>query len=188
MKLFKLHFSAAKNYFLGFVTSGVILFSSYYYFNSKPQDPTNSTVENINFLKAKTPVLKPFNPNDLDINGWKDLGFSPSKINTILKYKDIVGGSFTSKAQLKKCYAISAEKFSELEPFILLPENTGPSSSNDERSFSNNYQNYSSKSYRKSLKIPGKFNPDNFSAADFEKMGFTERQAAAILKYKNYHY
>ena len=186
MKLFQLHFSAAKNYFFGFATSGVILFSSYYYLNSKPQDPTNSATENINFLKAETPVLKAFNPNDLDENGWKALGFTPNKINTILKYKDIVGGSFKSKAQLKKCYAISAEKFSELEPFILLPENSAATPRKYQQNYSGNYQNYDSKSRNKSLKILGKFNPDNFSEGDFEKMGFTERQAASILKYKNY--
>ena len=186
MKLFNLHFAAAKSYFFGFATSGIILFSTFYYLNSKQPDHSEPNSAEIDYVKPGKITLQPFNPNELDEEGWQKLGFTENKIATILKYKDIVGGSFTSKKQLKKCYAISAEKFSELEPFILLPENSSTFTrySGEKRNyyFPTNQGSFK----KKELKIPGKFNPDHFSAADFMKMGFTENQANSILKYKNY--
>lgn len=178
-------FSAAKNYFLGFATSAAFLLAGIFYFdygkkNKSEVDPT----EKIEFANLEITDLQEFDPNNLDENGWKKLGFSEKQVATILKYKNIVGGEFTSKAQLKKCYSISEEKFNELEPYILLPENTKNSyESGKYRSFHNS----NPKSFeKKELKIPGKFNPDHFSTADFVKMGFTEKQAHSILKYKQY--
>jgi len=119
--------------------------------------------------------LSDFDPNTLDKEQWQKLGFSEKQTATIMKYKDIVGGKFTSKEQLKKCYAISDEKFSELESFILLPEIS-------EKGNSKAFNSYG----KKEIIISGKFNPDRFSANDWLKMGFSERQAEAILKYRNY--
>lgn len=191
MKLLNLHFAAAKSYFFGFATSGIILFSTFYYLNSKQQDRNAPNFSEIDYVKAEKISLQPFDPNALDEEGWKKLGFPENKIATILKYKDIVGGNFTSKKQLKKCYAISAEKYSELEPFILLPDNSLNANYPNSSKYSGKKKNYyfptnHGSFKKKELKIPGKFNPDNFSAADFVKMGFTENQANSILKYKNY--
>lgn len=119
--------------------------------------------------------LSDFDPNVLDKEQWKKMGFSEKQVITILKYKDIVGGAFTSKEQLKKCYAISEEKFRELESFILLPD----------ASERNNSQ-YSNRFAKKEITVSGKFNPDLLSSQDWIKMGFSERQSEAILKYKNY--
>ncbi|WP_238707513.1 helix-hairpin-helix domain-containing protein [Chryseobacterium viscerum] len=119
--------------------------------------------------------LSDFDPNLLDKEQWHTLGFSEKQVATILKYKSIVGGKFTSKEQLKKCYAISEEKFSELETFILLPEASDKGNSKKFNTVE-----------KKEITIKGKFNPDQFSASDWLKMGFSERQAEAILKYKNY--
>ena len=122
-------------------------------------------------------ILTEFNPNDLDESQWKNLGFSEKQVKTILKYKDIVGGNFKSKAQFKKCYAVSAEKYESLEKYILLPESNSD--------FKNNQPSY--KPYeKKKLNIKGKFNPDSYTQKDWENLGFSEKQSAAILKYKNY--
>ena len=75
---------------------------------------------------------------------------------------------------MAKCYAISPEKFAEIEAYILLPEKTGKK---------NNFENSFTK---KELKISGKFNPDSYSVKDWENMGFSQKQAEAIIKYKNY--
>ena len=180
-----LQFSAAKNYFLGFATSGAILVAGLFFFkNDKIEDKNPDSTEQIEFLDAKEIALQEFDPNELDENGWKKLGFSEKQVATILKYKNVVGGEFTSKAQLKKCYSISQEKFNELEPYILLPEKAENSfeTQNYKSFYTSNRGNYE----KKELKIPGKFNPDTFSSADFVKMGFTEKQANSILKYKQY--
>ncbi|WP_313267472.1 helix-hairpin-helix domain-containing protein [Epilithonimonas vandammei] len=133
----------------------------------------------ITFITPKNEeiILTEFNPNDLDESQWKNLGFSEKQVKTILKYKDIVGGNFKSKAQFKKCYAVSAEKYESLEKYILLPESNSD--------FKNNQPSY--KPYeQKKLNIKGKFNPDSYTQKDWENLGFSEKQSAAILKYKNY--
>ena len=121
-------------------------------------------------------VLAEFNPNELDEKQWRSLGFSERQTATILKYKMIVGGAFTSKEQFRKCYAVSPEKYAQLQPYLLLPKKKS------KPGFANTFKTFE----KKELKIPGRFNPDQFTEADFVKMGFSERQAAAILKYKNY--
>ena len=93
-------------------------------------------------------------------------------MKTILKYKDIVGGRFISKEQLAKCYAISPEKFAELEPFILLPK------------VKNEFQKNTFR--KRELNISGKFNPDFYTEKDWVKLGYSEKQAVSIIKYKNY--
>ncbi|PQA95269.1 hypothetical protein B0A69_07450 [Chryseobacterium shigense] len=119
--------------------------------------------------------LTDFDPNDLDAKQWEHLGFSEKQISTILNYKKMVGGRFISKEQLKKCYAVSPEKFAELESYLLLPE-TGKDPSSGKF-----------KGYKKTeITVSRKFNPDGLSIADWMKMGFSEKQAEAILKYKNY--
>ena len=187
---FPLQFSAAKNYFLGFATSGAILGGGLFYFNSgNTKEEVPHSLSTVTYVGAEKKLLTEFNPNDLSDTDWKDLGFSERQVATILKYKQVVGGQFNSKEQLKKCYAISDEKFSELEPYILLPEKFSSTSYQRFTSGrpSTNRYNYTYKSFgKKELKIPGKFNPDHFSSHDFVKMGFTENQANSILKYKNY--
>lgn len=119
--------------------------------------------------------LSDFDPNILDKAQWLKLGFSEKQTATILKYKDILGGKFSSKEQLKKCYAISEEKFSELASFIVLPEIA-------EKEDSKRFTPYG----KKGIMISEKFNPDQLSANDWLRMGFSEKQAEAIVKYKNY--
>ncbi|WES97872.1 helix-hairpin-helix domain-containing protein [Chryseobacterium arthrosphaerae] len=164
-----------KNYYhklacMVLLLSGLLIYQSY---TSRYKEP----FPDVKFIVA-APVsenLSGFNPNTLNHEQWQKLGFSEKQVSTILKYKDIVGGKFVSKEQLKKCYAISEEKFAILSPFILLPENTG---NNPARAFKN--------FEKRSISVTGKFNPDLYSEQDWMKMGFSEKQAEAILKYKKY--
>ncbi|SFN27344.1 Helix-hairpin-helix motif-containing protein [Chryseobacterium oleae] len=119
--------------------------------------------------------LTDFDPNELDAKQWEHLGFSEKQVATLLNYKKIIGGQFSSKAQFKKCYAVSREKFAELESYLLLPETAKDHSSGK-------FKNYE----KKEIIVSRKFNPDGLSTADWVNMGFSERQAEAILKYKNY--
>ncbi len=175
------------NYLLGLATVGTLFFTGVFFYNN---EPVNSA-EIIETASIETFVanISAFDPNELSAEEWQQLGFSEKQTATILKYKNVVGGAFSSKEQLKKCYSISEEKFVELEPFILLPDfeekKYGYKSSDSKKYGTYQYEpkKYSSK---KSLNISGKFNPDHYSEEDFVRMGFSERQAAAILKYKNY--
>ena len=157
--------------FLGMLLLTLLGFQKYTY-------KSDETFPEVTFISESLPVesLSEFDPNDLDENQWQKLGFSEKQTATILKYKQIVGGKFISKEQFKKCYAISEDKFNQLETFILLPE------TNSEAKRKPGFKNYE----KKTLSITRKFNPDQLLQTDWENMGFSEKQAAAIIKYKSY--
>ncbi|MGG5210356.1 hypothetical protein ACQWU4_15640 [Chryseobacterium sp. MIQD13] len=164
-----------KNYYLKLAFMGMLLIVLLAF-----QKYTSREKENFPELKFITENTVPlnitdFDPNDLDAQQWTHLGFSEKQVSTILNYKKIVGGQFTSKEQLKKCYAISAEKFTELESFIQLPE-TGKD---------NHFEKFKSNE-KKEIIVSKKFNPDGLSALEWMNMGFSEKQAEAIIKYRNY--
>lgn len=134
--------------------------------------PTQSKSNFIDYTFSKTKVVyKNFNPNDLPQQGWEKLGFSPKQAETIMKYKQIIGGKFTSKEQIRKCFVIDDEKYAEMNAYILLPEK----SKEDEK--------LSSKQIGKNIQYI-KFNPNNYSEKDWQKLGFSSKQAISILKYK----
>lgn len=164
--------------YIAFATLGIFIIILQLFFNLYRRT-TESPLQKIEFIEnEEKPIpLSEFNPNELDFKQWEKLGFSEKQVKTILKYKNIVGGIFISKEQLKKCYAISLEKYAKLEPYILLPETAS------EKDFKKNHFKFFEK---KELKVSGKFNPDFYSENDWEKLGFSEKQAAAIVKYKNY--
>ncbi|WP_292010783.1 helix-hairpin-helix domain-containing protein [Chryseobacterium sp.] len=123
--------------------------------------------------KPENPVkLFDFDPNHLSAEQWKSLGFSSQQVKTILRYKEIVGGRFISKEQLKKCYSISKEKFDELDFHILLPKT-------NKEAKSGNFKHHT-------ITVTKKFNPNQYLQSDWIVLGFTERQAQSIMKYKAY--
>ncbi len=62
-----------------------------------------------------------FDPNNLDKEGWKKLGFTEKQAIGIIKYRD-KGGKFRKKEDLKKLYVVNEEVYKMLEPFIVLDE------------------------------------------------------------------
>ena len=166
-----------KNYYQKIAVLGLLLLIIFGF--QKYTDKEKENFPEVQFISESLPtnILTEFDPNDLDENQWQKLGFSEKQTTTILKYKKIVGGKFLSKEQFKKCYAVSDEKFTQLQDFILLPE-----SNKDAKSCHYNFKQFE----KTSLNISGKFNPDQLSQNDWEKMGFSEKQSAAILKYKSY--
>ncbi|MPS71892.1 MAG: hypothetical protein E2590_01945 [Chryseobacterium sp.] len=173
-----LPFQIRKRQLYSLVFFGTLILALQFSFSFYKKNQVYKTPD-IQFVSENEPevILSEFNPNELDEKQWKDLGFSEKQIRTILKYKEIVGGHFKSKQQFKKCYAVSDEKYEQLKDYILLPE-SNPDFSNDQFSYK--------KFEKKRLNIKGKFNPDNYFQKDWENLGFSEKQAAAILKYKNY--
>src|SRR5690606_979880 len=120
--------------------------------------------------------IQDFDPNQLSENDWRNLGFSSKQVAAIFNYKNSLGGRFTSKQQIKDCFVISEEKFEQLEPYILLPAFA------DENSASPNNSTHPRKSkerihYRE-------FDPNDYTKQEWMKIGFSDKQAEAILKYK----
>lgn len=60
---------------------------------------------------------KSFDPNTLDISGWMGYGFSRSQSESLINYKNSLGG-FKAKEDLKRSYVISENKYAELEALI----------------------------------------------------------------------
>lgn len=172
----KLPYQLMKNQILGLICLGIFILlvqiCFFFYKNQQIPLPPNAEFEQDTSQKN---ILTEFNPNDLDATQWQSLGFSEKQVQTILRYKNIVGGSFSNKEQLKNCYAISDKKFTELSPYILLPEKNQPK---EKPTFNSNKG--------KTLNINRKFNPNDLSQKDWEIMGFSEKQAQTILKYKQY--
>lgn len=79
-----------------------------------------------------------FNPNDLSLNDWQSFGLSEKQAQVILNYKEKSGG-FKSKAQVKKMFVISDELYSELKPFIDLPDTLQYKKYKDKNIQKNNY-------------------------------------------------
>ena len=165
-----------KNYYRKMAVLGILLLALTVFQNYT--DKSDENFPELTFVSEDVPTepFSEFDPNDLDEAQWQKLGFSEKQTSTILKYKKIVGGKFLSKEQFKKCFAVSEEKYTQLENFILLPETNADAKGNS------NFKSFE----KKSINVTKKFNPDQFSQSDWENMGFSERQAAAILKYKNY--
>ncbi len=119
--------------------------------------------------------IKKFDPNELNSKQWQELGFSPKQVQTIFKYKKSLGGKFSSKEQIRNCYVISTEKFTELEKYIVFSS----------RNFKEPEFEKTSESKEKKPKINyRKFNPNDYSQADWKNIGFSTKQAQTILKYK----
>lgn len=175
----KLPRSVYRRQILGLTVIGLLILSFQLYFSFFKSKTAGEPV-NIVFSEASTgktkAILAEFDPNDLDLSQWKNLGFTERQATGILNYKRSLGGAFTSREQLKKAYSIPPEKFSELEPYLLLPAQNAT----EHQDFS--YRRFAGKE----LNISKKFNPDNLNAAQWVAMGFTEKQAQSILKYKNY--
>lgn len=165
-----------KNYYQKMAILGMLLLTLFAF--QKYTYKSDDSFPKVTFISESLPIesLSEFDPNDLDENQWQKLGFSEKQTSTILKYKQIVGGKFLSKEQFKKCYAVSEEKFGQLETFILLPE------TNSDEKGNSNFKGFE----KKTISISRKFNPDQLSQNDWENIGFSEKQAAAILKYKSY--
>ena len=63
-----------------------------------------------------------FNPNNLPVKKWKELGLTENQIKVIKNYEK-KGGKFYKKEDLKKIYSISEKQYNILETYIVIPEN-----------------------------------------------------------------
>jgi len=74
-----------------------------------------------NELAIEADTLFLFNPNSIGEKEWQLLGFSEKQAQSIEKYK-AKGAAFKCKVDLKKLFVVDEEKYSELKPYIDLPD------------------------------------------------------------------
>lgn len=70
--------------------------------------------------KIARPVLFKFDPNNLPAEKWLQLGLSEKQITTI-KHYEAKGGRFYKKQDVQKIYAITADDYRRLAPYIDIP-------------------------------------------------------------------
>lgn len=68
-------------------------------------------------------LLKPFDPNLLDANGWQAMGFSAKESSSILKFIS-KGGRFRKKEDLKRLYCMNEKRYAALSPFVQIDSTT----------------------------------------------------------------
>jgi competence protein ComEA len=71
--------------------------------------------------KIAHPVMFPFNPNNLTMQQWEQLGLSERQASVIRRYQ-AKGGKFYNKEDVKKIYAIAPDDYKRLESYIEIPE------------------------------------------------------------------
>jgi competence protein ComEA len=76
---------------------------------------------NLSEDKKTNPVLFKFDPNNLPAEKWLQLGLSEKQVATIKNY-EAKGGHFYNKADVQKIYAITADDYKRLAPYIDIPE------------------------------------------------------------------
>jgi len=174
----RLFFIMRKKQFIGLMIFGTIFMISKIYYHLIISKKNTIEAEDIEFITNKKSdfILENFNPNNLDFEGWKKLGFTDKQVKNILNYKEkVCNGNFTSKEEISKCFAISKEEFDKISKYILLPDKTEKSAIN----------NKSIKTTKK-LNINKKFNPNDLTIEDWVKIGFSRAQSESILKYKKF--
>ena len=174
-----------KNRIIGILLLIIICGAAFLLFKNNEKVTEEVLTSDIKFTsptEEKKILLEEFDPNSLDKDGWMAIGFSEKEAGTILNWKDVLGGSFSSKDQLKKCYAISPDQYSKIQPYILLPD------AKENKYKKSNYTPYSPQAYtpKNQIIVNRKFDPDTYNAVDWRNLGFSERQAESIVKYKNY--
>jgi len=71
--------------------------------------------------KIANPVMFPFDPNNLSVDQWKQLGLSERQA-TVIKHYEAKGGRFYKSEDVKKMFVISPEDYKRLLPYINIPE------------------------------------------------------------------
>ncbi|MDG4946725.1 helix-hairpin-helix domain-containing protein [Weeksellaceae bacterium KMM 9713] len=133
--------------------------------------------QNAEFQKAE---LKRFNPNALDAKGFEELGFSLKQAESLIRYRNSLGGNFSSVEEFFAAYVMSDYMMDRLEPYIdIKPYAATLIKKPSQVQYENKYE--SKKSYTK-MKV---FDPNQLDANGWMELGFSENQVPVIFNYKN---
>lgn len=104
-----------------------------------------------------------FDPNKIDVAEWIKLGFTERQAQSIEKYK-AHGGKFYKAEDLKRVYVIGEEGYKRLAEYVVI----------DKAALD---KEYTSVQYFT-------FDPNTIGVNEWMKLGFSEKQARSIEKYK----
>ncbi len=149
----------------------LLLPESYKSTQGKGTLPPNRASSGVAHRSESARPLIPFHPDTVRLATWVSLGFSEKQAGVILRYREKSGG-FRSKEHFRRCYVVDETAYQRLAPYLLLPEK-------EESAYSRNENKRSEQPHELFA-----FNPDTASAATFERLGFTPKQAQALLHYR----
>ncbi|WP_205504046.1 ComEA family DNA-binding protein [Rufibacter psychrotolerans] len=139
--------------------------------------------------RRKPLKLYRFNPNDLTLEQWQELGLNKYVAQRLLNYKAKAGG-FKSKAQLQRIYGLPDSLFQLWHPYIDLPEeNPGYARSSDRtgRTFNDRFPEN-----RPKTEYPRKrweLQPFDLNTADTTELkqirGIGSKLSARIVNFRN---
>lgn len=112
-----------------------------------------------------------FNPNKASKNELTKLGLSEKQAGNIVTYRTR-GGKFVIKDDFKKIYGIRPLQFQYLKPYIELP---------NERPKRKQTAYGNKKNYEGTLRM---FDPNTADKPDLLSLGFSEKQAGMLIKYR----
>lgn len=126
-------------------------------------------------------ILSLFNPNTVDEEKLIDLGLDKKVAKRILNYRN-KGGKFLIKADFKKVYGLTEEKYLELFPFINLPERK-------EEKIAKSYFTRATNYKEKEAKTEKTFIPFDINTADTAQLiaikGIGSKLAKRIITYRD---
>jgi DNA uptake protein ComE-like DNA-binding protein len=117
-----------------------------------------------------------------DLEGWKKLGFSEKQAQVIVNYRDRnLKGSFKNLEDIQKCFVISAEKFEEIKPYIILNQETIKLTSPNDQKKSGNLPEKSEESKTDFAKI----DLNEITFKQLIEYGFDEKSASGFIGFRN---
>lgn len=102
---------------------------SFYKNYQKNYDNETDYYNNNGETNANSIILFEFDPNTLDVNGWRKLGLREKTINTILNYVS-KGGKFKQPDDIRKIWGLRQDEADRLIPYIKINNTTTSYSKN----------------------------------------------------------
>ena len=131
-----------------------------------------------------TAELFAFDPNTVTLQELCRLGFSQRTAAGIIKYRER-GKRFEIPEDFASCYGVSLEKYTELEPYIIIGEEFRM----ERRAGGRRVRKQQAAIESAETEIAkteelAEFDPNTLDAAGFMALGFSEAQAGVIMRYR----
>ncbi|MCL2561216.1 MAG: helix-hairpin-helix domain-containing protein [Rikenellaceae bacterium] len=124
-----------------------------------------------------------FDPNTVTLQELCRLGFTQRTAAGIIRYRER-GRRFEIPEDFATCYGVSLEKYTELEPYIVIGEEFRARPRSVERSVTTRNTAPARSTFRNNAPALADFDPNTLDAGGFEALGFSQAQAAAIVRYR----
>ena len=124
-----------------------------------------------------------FDPNRVSGAELVQLGFTEPQAAGIIHYRE-AGARFCRAEDFARCYTVSPEQFARLRPYIQIARSEEVVSASVEVDRSTRLLSPRSLSSNESTLRLFEFDPNRVSGAELVQLGFTERQAAGIVRYR----